>query len=83
MSTENLPYHPYTKEEYLELKETFENNVTQYLPDNLADWAWNNYKRINNTNEPKPCTSGCGGAAAHWRKATETIREFINKVEGV
>jgi len=81
MSTENIPYHPYTKEEYLGLKDTFEKNVTQYLPDFLTDWAWNNYKKITGVNEPKPCN--CGSAAAHWRKATETIREFINKVEGV
>jgi hypothetical protein len=81
MSTENAIYHPYTKEEYLELKETFEKNVTNYLPDHLAGWAWSNYNRINGTRENQPCT--CGSSAGHWRRAVDTIRGFINKVEGV
>ena len=81
MSTENLPYHPYTKEEYLELKDTFEKNVTAYLPDNLAGWAWNNYNKINRSREPQPCT--CGSSSSHWKRAVSTIKDFINKVEGI
>ena len=81
MSTENTIYHPYTKEEYLVLKETFEKNVTNYLPDHLAGWAWSNYNRINGTHETQPCT--CGSSAGHWRRAVDTIRGFINKLEGV
>ena len=81
METENLIYHPYTKEEYTELKTTLETRVTQYLPDDLADWAWNNKNKIENSNERKPCT--CGSAGVHWKRAIDTIRNFINKVEGI
>ena len=81
MSIETTIYHPYTQAEYLELKETFEKNVTNYLPDHLAGWAWNNYKLISGSRENQPCN--CGSSAGLWRKAVETIRGFINKIEGV
>ena len=80
MNNEDLIYQPYTKEEYLELKETFEKNVTNYLPDHLAGWAWNNYNKINGSRESQPCT--CGSSAGHWKRAVETIRTFIYKIEG-
>lgn len=78
METPN-PFHPYTEQEYLELKETFK-QVTNYLPDPLIGWAWNNYKRISGSNEPQPCA--CGSSAALWKKAVDTIREFVSKIEG-
>jgi hypothetical protein len=81
METTELIYHPYTKEEYLELKKTFDENVTNYLPDHLATWAWNNKNKIENSRENQPCT--CGSAGSHWKRAVDTIRNFINKVEGV
>lgn len=81
MSVEETIYHPYTHEEYLELKDTYEKNVTNYLPDHLASWAWNNYKKISGDKSTQPCT--CGSSAGYWKHAVDTIRGFINKVEGV
>ena len=71
-------YLPYTEDEYKELK-TVMDTITSHIPNDRMDWIWNNHNRIMKINEPKPCS--CGSAAAHWKRATETIRNFISNVE--
>jgi len=71
-------YTPYTEAEYKELKEIMETIVT-HIPNDRMGWVWSNHNKINNINEAQPCS--CGSAANHWIRATETIRNFITKVE--
>lgn len=71
-------YLPYTESEYKELKEVMETIVT-HIPTDRMGWVWSNYNKIEKTNETQPCA--CGSAAAHWIRATNTIRDFITKVE--
>jgi hypothetical protein len=71
-------YLPYTEAEYKELKEIMETIVT-HIPNDRMGWVWGNHNRILNGNEAQPCS--CGSASAHWIRATETIRNFITKVE--
>ena len=72
-------FHPYTEEEYRELKATTD-AITTHIPNDKMGWVWNNYKKITKSNEPQPCS--CGSAAGHWRRAVDEIRNFITKVEG-
>jgi len=72
-------YHPYTEGEFRELKSIAE-TITSHIPQDKVDFVWNNHNRINGNNETKPCT--CGSAAGHWKRAMETIRGFIQRVEG-
>lgn len=43
-----------------------------------ANWAWGVYTDIIQKAEKKPCM--CGSSAHHWRRAVETIREFVKDV---
>jgi len=71
-------YLPYTEAEFIELKTTMENIIT-HIPTDKMGWVWSNYNKITNGNETQPCA--CGSASAHWIRATNTIRDFITKVE--
>lgn len=71
-------YLPFTEAEYKELKEVMETIIT-HIPTDRMGWIWGNYNKITNGNEVQPCA--CGSAASHWIRATETIRNFITKVE--
>jgi hypothetical protein len=71
-------YLPYTEQEYMELKNIM-SSITTHIPNDKMGWIWNNHNNILKTNEPQPCS--CGSAANHWVRATETIRNFILKVE--
>lgn len=71
-------YLPYTEAEYMELKTTMD-SITTHIPNDKMSWIWSNHNKILNTNEPQPCS--CGSAASHWKRAAETIRNFITKVE--
>jgi hypothetical protein len=72
-------FYPYTPLEYAELKEIIE-SITTHIPTDKMAWIWNNHNRILNTKEPQPCS--CGSAAGHWRRATDTIRNFVANIEG-
>ena len=71
-------YTPYNAVEYVELKSIMD-SITTHIPNDRMDWIWNNHNRINKTNESKPCS--CGSAAGHWKRAAETIRNFITNIE--
>jgi hypothetical protein len=71
-------YKPYTEEEYAELK-TIVDSIQQHIPNDKMGWIWGNHNKISKTNEPQPCS--CGSAAGHWRRAVDTIRNFILQVE--
>jgi hypothetical protein len=70
--------HPYTEEEYKELKAVMDLIIT-HIPTDKVGFIWNNYKKITGSREAQPCT--CGSAAGHWRRAVEEIKSFIDKVD--
>ena len=72
-------YHPYTEGEFRELKAIAE-TITTHIPQDKVGFVWSNHNKINGNNETQPCT--CGSAASHWKRAMETIRGFIQRVEG-
>jgi len=71
-------YWPYSEAEYIELK-TIMNDITTHIPHDRMGWVWSNHNRILGTNETQPCS--CGSAAGHWKRAAETIRNFISQKE--
>lgn len=71
-------YLPYTQAEYVELKSIID-SISTHIPNDKMGWVWGNHNKILKTNEPQPCS--CGSAAAHWKRATDTIRSFVTKVE--
>lgn len=71
-------YLPYTQAEYNDLKQVMESIIT-HIPTDRMSWVWSNHNKITNSNEVQPCA--CGSASAHWIRATNTIRDFITKVE--
>jgi len=74
-----MEQNKFTAEEYQKLKETIE-PIKDYLPENLLPYIWDNYRIISgNIEEPRPCA--CGSAAAHWKKAVDSIKTYINEVE--
>lgn len=64
----------YTNEEFKEMVE-FLQTITTHIPEHQAGYVWNNYKKISGDHSNQPCM--CGSAAAHWRRAIETMREYV------
>jgi hypothetical protein len=69
-------YHPLSLEEFQELDTTI-SSLGAYLPENKAPYIWNNFNMLRNENEPRPCM--CGSAGAHWKRATDYLRTWINE----
>lgn len=64
----------YTDLGFQELVKTL-SEITTHIPEQTAPFIWNNYKHISGSNENQPCM--CGSSANLWRKAVDTIREYI------
>jgi hypothetical protein len=64
----------FTNEEFNEMV-TFLSTITSHIPEQHIGYVWNNYKRISGDNSNQPCS--CGSAAAHWRKAIDTMRTYV------
>ena len=70
--------YKFSKEEIATMKERM-SSFTTLIPNNLAGYIWNTYKKIKGTQEKQPCT--CGSAAKHWRKAVDTINSFLKSYD--
>ena len=69
----------FNEEEYQKLKDSIK-DVNNYLPENLLPYIWDNYRIISgNIEEGRPCS--CGSAAGLWKKAVDTIKNYIKEVE--
>ena len=64
----------YSREEYNSLVSVL-GSITNNIPTDKADYVWQNYQKIANTTEARPCN--CGSSANLWRKAVTTINEYI------
>lgn len=64
----------YTTEEFKELVE-LSNSITTNIPENKARRVWDEYRKIANTNEQPPCM--CQSSAGLWRKAMNTIHDYV------
>ena len=73
---EENKYHPLTLEEFEQLKGTIL-SIGSHLPENLAPYIWDNFNKLRNENEPRPCT--CGSAGAHWKRAVDFLSDFIKQ----
>jgi len=80
MSTIENKYHPLTEQEYLELKSKIQ-SITDYLPEMLLAYTWDNYKRITGSQENQPCS--CKSSGNQWLKAVNVLRDYIKRVEAV
>jgi len=68
----------FTAEEYQALKDLIA-RTKDYLADGDLSLVWNSYKKITSSEENQPC--GCGSAAGLWKKAVDSIRNYIKEVE--
>ena len=65
---------PLTIEEFDELNR-FITDLGAYIPENKVGYVWGMYNKLNETNEPQPCT--CASAAGHWRRAVNYLHTFV------
>ena len=72
--------HPFTIEEYQDIKETIL-PIKEFIPDSKLDLIWSWYMRLENRKESRPCS--CGSAAKYWKAAVLSLRYFINKTEEI
>ena len=66
----------FTNEEFTKLVETL-NGIQNHIPENLAPYIWDQYKKVSGSSENRPCY--CSSSAAHWRKAVDVCRGYINE----
>ena len=71
-----MEQNKFTNEEFKEMVE-FLSTITSHIPENKAGYVWHNYKLISGDNSNQPCT--CGSAANHWRKAIDTMRNYVKE----
>ena len=67
----------FTEEEFTELKQTME-SIGAYLPTDKTHYIWSTYVKIKGKPEPKPCQ--CPSSGKLWKKAVDTIRDYIKNV---
>ena len=59
--------------------ERLNNKITNYIPKELMTPVWEGYKKITGSREPQPCS--CPSSGKLWKKAMDTIRDYVNKGE--
>jgi len=69
-------YEPLTLEEFNELDKTIA-GLGAYLPENLAPYIWDNFNKLRNENEPRPCT--CKSSGAHWKRAVDYLLDWTKQ----
>ena len=76
MESEEVIYHPFTKEEFENVKKIVA-EVTTFIPRNYMNPIWESYRAITHTTEPTPCA--CKSSSRHWARAMDTLRKFVNE----
>lgn len=66
----------YTEEELQELKRIV-GEITTHIPQDKSGYIWSNFQKVMNTREKQPCS--CGSSAKHWKRAIDTLREYIKE----
>jgi hypothetical protein len=69
-------YEPLTLEEFNELDKTI-GGLGAYLPENLAPYIWDNFNKLRNENEPRPCT--CKSSGANWKRAVDYLLDWTKQ----
>jgi len=69
-------YHPLNLEEFQELSSTVL-SLGAYLPENKAPYIWDNFNKLRNENEVRPCT--CKSSGAHWKRAVDYLTDWVNQ----
>lgn len=75
MSEENK-YHPFSEEEFVQLKETL-SKITTFLPEHYMDYIWNMVSRLRGQKVARPCS--CKSSAKHWGAAVTDLKNFIKE----
>ena len=75
MSTEELIYAPFNKEEFEHLKKVV-SEVTNFIPKHHMNTIWESYKSITKSKEPTPCA--CKSSARLWGNAYRICKEFVD-----
>ena len=65
-----------TPEQLQELKSTLK-EIGAYLPENKANYIWNTYKTVTDSNEMQPCM--CSSAGGHWKRAVDFLHNYIKE----
>lgn len=68
-------YKPLSQDEFIGLRD-FVTSLGSYLPENKATYVWSMYNRLNNTNEPQPCT--CASSGKLWKRAIDFLLQWVN-----
>jgi len=76
MESEEIIYHPFTKEEFDNLKKVV-GEVTNFIPKHHMNTVWESYRAITKSTEPTPCS--CKSSARLWAKAFQTVKEFVDE----
>ncbi|CAB4215401.1 hypothetical protein UFOVP1475_13 [uncultured Caudovirales phage] len=67
-------FHPLTAEEFDELDKTI-SQIGAYLPENKANYIWNNFNKLRDAVEPQPCT--CASSGNHWKRAMDYLWNWV------
>jgi len=75
MSTDEVIYAPFNKEEFEHLKKVV-GEVTNFIPKHHMNTIWESYKSITKSKEPTPCS--CKSSAKLWGNAYRVCKEFVD-----
>lgn len=73
---EENKYHPLTFEEFQEM-DAIVSSLGAYLPEDKAPYIWDNFNKLRNEREPRPCM--CGSAGAHWKRAVDYLTDWTKQ----
>ncbi len=66
--------NPFTYQQFQDLVK-LSNDITTHIKNEHVGLVWDNYQVIIGQKISRPCT--CASAAGEWKKAVETIRDYI------
>jgi len=64
----------YTDSELEELKKVVD-DITTHIPKDKASYIWNNYNKIQGSNETQPCM--CPSSAKYWGNALRVVKAYV------
>ena len=67
-------FYPLTQEQFDDLDKTV-SEMGAYLPENKAPYIWDNFNKLRNQNEPRPCM--CASAGGHWKRAMDFLYNWV------
>jgi hypothetical protein len=72
-------YTPLTEERFKELKKLVQQDIKDWIPENLMGVIWGFRNEVKGSTDRQPCS--CQSAGALWKSAVDDLRKWVSEKE--